>query len=87
MPVGIENLATGFLQGLNARKQQERQDVIDQREAERFDMQKAQFADQQAANQLSMKTNQFQLGQAQKQQIEKKSYNQQQDGLTFEKSL
>ena len=40
MPVGIENLATGFLQGLNARKQQERQDVIDQREAERFDMQK-----------------------------------------------
>ena len=22
MPVGIENLATGFLQGLNARKQQ-----------------------------------------------------------------
>lgn len=65
MPVGIENLATGFLQGLNARKQQERQDVIDQREAERFDMQKAQFAEQQAANQLAMKTNQFQLGQAQ----------------------
>lgn len=65
MPVGIENLATGFLQGLNARKQQERQDVIDQREAERFDMQKAQFADNQAANQLSMKTNQFQLNQAQ----------------------
>jgi predicted CopG family antitoxin len=65
MPVGIENLATGFLQGLNARKQQERQDVIDQREAERFDMQKEQFAEQQAANQLSLKTNQFQLGQAQ----------------------
>jgi hypothetical protein len=65
MLVGIENLATGFLQGLNARKQQERQDVIDQREAERFDMQKEQFADNQAANQLSMKTNQFQLGQAQ----------------------
>ena len=65
MPVGIENLATGFLQGLNARKQQERQDVIDQREAERFDMQKQQFADQQAANQLSLKTNQFQLGQEQ----------------------
>ena len=65
MPVGIENLATGFLQGLNAKKQQERQDVIDQREAERFDMQKAQFADNQAANQLSRKTNQFQLGQAQ----------------------
>ena len=65
MPVGIENLATGFLQGLNAKKQQERQDVIDQREAERFDMQKQQFADNQAANQLSMKTNQFQLGQAQ----------------------
>lgn len=65
MPVGIENLATGFLQGLNARKQQDRQDVIDQREAERFDMQKEQFAGQQAANQLSLKTNQFQLGQAQ----------------------
>ena len=65
MPVGIENLATGFLQGLNARKQQERQDVIDQREAERFDMQKQQFADQQAANQLSLKTNQFNLTQAQ----------------------
>ena len=65
MPVGIENLATGFLQGLNAKKQQERQDVIDQRETERFDMLKAQVADNQAANQLSMKTNQFQLGQAQ----------------------
>ena len=65
MPVGIENLATGFLQGLNARKQQKRQDVIDQREAERFDMQKQQFADQQAANQLSLKTNQFNLTQAQ----------------------
>ena len=65
MPVGIENLATGFLQGLNARKQQERQDVIDQREAERFDMQKQQFADQQAANALSLKTNQFNLTQAQ----------------------
>ena len=65
MPVGIENLATGFLQGLNAKKQQERQDVLDQREAERFDMQKQQFTDQQAANALSMKTNQFQLGQAQ----------------------
>ena len=65
MPVGIENLATGFLQGLNARKQQERQDVIDQREAERFDMQKQQFAEQQAANALSLKTNQFNLTQAQ----------------------
>ena len=65
MPVGIENLATGFLQGLNARKQQERQDVIDQREAERFDMQKAQFADNQAANALSLKTNKFNLTQAQ----------------------
>ena len=65
MPVGIENLATGFLQGLNARKQQERQDVIDQREAERFAMQKQQFAGQQAANQLSLKTNQFNLTQAQ----------------------
>lgn len=65
MPVGIENLATGFLQGLNAKKQQERQDVIDQREAERFDMQKQQFAGQQEANALSLKTNQFQLNQAQ----------------------
>ena len=55
MPVGIENLATGFLQGLNAKKQQERQDVIDQREAERFDMQKQQFADNQASNALSLK--------------------------------
>ena len=62
---GIENLATGFLQGLNARKQQERQDVIDQRETERFEMQKQQFTDQQAANALSMKTNQFQLNQEQ----------------------
>ena len=72
MPVGIENLATGFLQGLNARKQQERQDVLDQREAERFDMQKEQFAGQQAANQLSLKTNQFQLGQAQTEADRKK---------------
>ena len=65
MPVGIENLATGFLQGLNARKQQERQDVIDQREAERFDMQKQQFADTRASNALSLKSNQFNLTQVQ----------------------
>lgn len=88
MPVGIENLATGFLQGLNARKQQERQDVIDQREAERFDMQKAQFADQQAANQLSMKTNQFQLGQAQKTaDRDDITWNQQQDEINRKKAF
>lgn len=62
MPVGIENLATGFLQGLNAKKQQERQDVIDQREAERFEMQKQN-------NALSMKTNQFNLENSQKQAL------------------
>ena len=88
MPVGIENLATGFLQGLNARKQQERQDVIDQREAERFDMQKAQFADNQAANQLSMKTNQFQLNQAQKTADRGDiTWNQQQDEINRKKAF
>ena len=88
MPVGIENLATGFLQGLNAKKQQERQDVIDQREAERFDMQKAQFADQQAANQLSLKTNQFQLGQAQKTADRGDiTWNQQQDEINRKKAF
>lgn len=79
MPVGIENLATGFLQGLNARKQQERQDVIDQREAERFDMQKQQFTDQQAANALSMKTNRFQLSQAQAEAERKKILQEKED--------
>lgn len=88
MPVGIENLATGFLQGLNARKQQERQDIIDQREAERFDMQKAQFADNQAANQLSMKTNQFQLGQAKKTADRGDiTWNQQQDEINRKKAF
>lgn len=88
MPVGIENLATGFLQGLNARKQQDRQDVIDQREAERFDMQKAQFADNQAANQLSMKTNQFQLNQAQKTADRGDiTWNQQQDEINRKKAF
>lgn len=88
MPVGIENLATGFLQGLNARKQQKRQDVIDQREAERFDMQKAQFADNQAANQLSMKTNQFQLNQAQKTADRGDiTWNQQQDEINRKKAF
>ena len=37
-------------------------------------MQKQQFADQQAANQLSLKTNQFNLTQAQAKLKEKKSY-------------
>ena len=88
MPVGIENLATGFLQGLNARKQQERQDVIDQREAERFDMQKQQFADNQAANQLAMKTNQFQLAQAQKTADRGDiTWNQQQDEIKRKKDF
>ena len=88
MPVGIENLATGFLQGLNARKQQERQDVIDQREAERFDMQKQQFADQQAANQLSLKTNQFQLNQAKKTaDRDDIAWNQQQDEINRKKAF
>ena len=88
MPVGIENLATGFLQGLNARKQQERQDALDQRETERFDMQKQQFADNQAANQLSMKTNQFQLNQAQKTAgRDDITWNQQQDEINRKKAF
>ena len=88
MPVGIENLATGFLQGLNARKQQERQDVIDQREAERVDMQKQQFADNQAANQLAMKTNQFQLNQAKKTADRGDiTWNQQQDEINRKKAF
>lgn len=88
MLTGIENLATGFLQGLNAKKQQERQDVIDQREAERFDMQKQQFADQQAANALSLKTNQFQLGQAQKTaDRDDITWNQQQDEINRKKAF
>lgn len=88
MPVGIENLATGFLQGLNARKQQERQDIIDQREAERFDMQKQQFAGQQEANALSLKTNQFQLNQAQKTADRGDiTWNQQQDEINRKKAF
>ena len=66
------------------RNSKRRQDVIDQREAERFDMQKQQFADNQAANQLSMKTNQFQLNQAQKAERDRIL---KRKGLTFANNL
>ena len=81
MPVGIENLATG-LHRFKCSETQDRQDVIDQREAERFDMQKQQFADNQTANQLSMKTNQFQLGRKAQAEAEEKNFTRKR-GITF----
>ncbi len=47
---GIEGLAQGFMQGMALKRQNDRQDVIDQREAERFGMDKERFATQQAAS-------------------------------------
>lgn len=65
IPVGIENLATGFMQGLDRKRLLERQDAQDAMQKERFDMDKQQFADTRASNALSLKSNQFNLTQAQ----------------------
>jgi hypothetical protein len=72
MPVGLSNLVTGLTQGLAIADQKKRQDVLDAREAERFDMQKQQFADQQKASDLAMQTNQFNLTNAQSEAARKK---------------
>lgn len=59
LPIGLSGLASGFMQGLDRAEQKKRQDVIDQREAERFDMEKQRFADNQKANALSLEMNEF----------------------------
>lgn len=47
---GIEGLAQGFMQGMAIKRQNDRQDVLDAQNLERFNMDKERFATQQAAS-------------------------------------
>ncbi len=47
---GIEGLAQGFMQGMAIKRQNDRQDVLDAQNLERFSMDKERFATQQAAS-------------------------------------
>jgi hypothetical protein len=47
---GIEGLAQGFMQGMALKRQNDRQDVLDAQNAEKFSMDKERFATQQAAS-------------------------------------
>ena len=47
---GIEGLAQGFMQGMALKRQNDRQDVLDAQNLERFGMDKERFATQQAAS-------------------------------------
>lgn len=47
---GIEGLAQGFMQGMALKRQNDRQDVLDAQNAEKFGMDKERFATQQAAS-------------------------------------
>ena len=47
---GIEGLAQGFMQGMALKRQNDRQDVLDAQNLERFSMDKERFATQQAAS-------------------------------------
>jgi len=47
---GIEGLAQGFMQGMALKRQNDRQELLDARDAEKFDMDKERFATQQAAS-------------------------------------
>ena len=47
---GIEGLAQGFMQGMAIKRQNDRQDVLDAQNLERFGMDKERFATQQAAS-------------------------------------
>ncbi len=47
---GIEGLAQGFMQGMALKRQNDRQDVLDAQNLEKFGMDKERFATQQAAS-------------------------------------
>jgi hypothetical protein len=47
---GIEGLAQGFMQGMALKRQNDRQELLDARDAEKFSMDKERFATQQAAS-------------------------------------
>jgi len=47
---GIEGLAQGFMQGMALKRQNDRQELLDARDAEKFGMDKERFATQQAAS-------------------------------------
>jgi len=47
---GIEGLAQGLIQGMALKRQNDRQELLDARDAEKFDMDKQRFATQQAAS-------------------------------------
>ena len=47
---GIEGLAQGFMQGMALKRQNDRQELLDARDTERFGMDKERFATQQAAS-------------------------------------
>lgn len=54
MPVGIENFALGLVQGMNARKAEDRQNMLDQRQAEQDQMRRQEFDLQQQARQFDL---------------------------------
>ena len=47
---GIEGLAQGLIQGMALKRQNDRQELLDARDTERFGMDKEHFATQQAAS-------------------------------------
>ena len=51
---GIEGLAQGFMQGMAIKRQNDRQDVLDAQNLEKFRMDKERFATQQAASALEL---------------------------------
>lgn len=54
MPAGIENFALGLVQGMNARKAEDRQRMQDQRQAEQDQMRRQEFDLQQQARQFDL---------------------------------
>lgn len=52
---GIEGLAQGFMQGMAIKRQNDRQDVLDAQNLEKFGMDKERFATQQAASAFDLK--------------------------------
>ena len=53
---GIEGLAQGFMQGMAIKRQNDRQELLDARDTERFGMDKERFATQQLASSIHLNT-------------------------------
>jgi hypothetical protein len=62
MPAGIGGLATGFLQGLSIKRQNDRQNAQDEMQQERFDMEKQRFATQQEQDAFNFQNAQTEAG-------------------------